>query len=255
MLNAFLLAVIATFLSSFLSLMTAALIVMQKHIRHRFSMELSSLAAGVLIATAALHLIPEALELELEPTQLGTMILLAIVIFFTLERFVLWMHHHHDVAGPKPSAWLVTIGDGLHNMLDGFAIASAFAADTRLGILTACAIAAHELPHEIADFIVLLRSGLSKKSAILLNLASAATAFIGVGLSFVLSSFLEKSEPMILAASAGMFLYIALSDIIPELHSHDHHAHKDEQGIPTLQMICFLLGIGLIALLSKLIPA
>lgn len=255
MFAAFFFALIATFIASFVSLAFAGLIVMQKQIRHRWSMELSSLAAGVLIATATLHLIPEALDLDLSPLQLGWMVLGAITVFFFLERFVLWIHHHHEVAGPKPSAWLVTIGDGLHNLLDGFAIASAFAADTRLGIITAFAIAAHELPHEIADFIILLRSGLSKKNAVLLNLASAATAFIGVVLSFVLSSTLEKSEPMILAASAGMFLYIALSDIIPELHSHDHHAHKDEHGKPTLQMLCFLIGIAFIALLSSLIPA
>jgi zinc and cadmium transporter len=255
MISVFFLAVIATALSSLVSLLFAGVLVMQKKISHRYSMELSALAAGVLLSTAALHLIPEALELELSSMSLGWIILIAITVFFFLERFVLWMDHHHELIGPKPSAWLVTIGDALHNLLDGFAIASAFAVDTRLGILTTLAIAAHELPHEIADFIVLLRSGLSKKNAILLNMASAATAFIGVGLSFFISGFIEQSEPMILAASAGMFLYIALSDIIPELHNHGHEEHDETEGKPTLQMICFLVGIAFIAVISKLIPA
>lgn len=252
--NAFFFALIATALASILSLALAGLVVMQKDIRHRFSLELSALSAGVLLATAMLHLIPEALELGLNPQELGWLVLGAIALFFFLERFVVWIHHHHEVAGPKPSAWLVTIGDGLHNLLDGFAIASAFAADTRLGLITAFAIAAHELPHEIADFIILLKSGLTQKSAILLNLASAATAFIGVILSFALSETLDKSEPKILAASAGMFLYIALSDIIPELHSHDHHAHKAERGTPFLQMTFFLFGIALMTIISLAFP-
>ncbi len=253
MLTSFFFALLATFLASTISLALSGLIVLQKKVRHRWSLELSALAAGVLIATATLHLIPEAIEHGLSGETLGWLILAAITLFFFLERFVVWMHHHHEISGPKPSAWLVTIGDGLHNFLDGFAIASAFSIDTRLGIITTIAIIAHEIPHEIADFIVLLRSGLSAKKALFLNLISAATAFIGVIFSFALSQSVEQSESSILAASAGMFLYIALSDLIPELHNHgeDHDHHNQKNNKSNTQAVFFLLGIVIVSLLGS----
>ncbi len=241
-----LLPLIATFFSSIVSLLAAGFVVMRGNLRHRFSMELSSLAAGVLLTTATLHLIPEALEEGLSVEMLGAGILGAIMVFFVLERLVIWVHHHHEVEGPHPSAWLVTLGDALHNLMDGFAIASAFQIDVKLGIFTALAIAAHELPHEIADFIVLLQSGLKQSRALALNLLSAGTAFVGVIVGTYFGETFEGFLPLTLAASGGMFLYIALSDIIPELHSHEH-------GKPWTQILFFFAGVGVVYLLNQLL--
>lgn len=236
-------ALLATLFSSFASLLLAGVFVLQKHIRHRFSLELSSLAAGVLLSTAILHLIPEALEEGLAEQAMAWSVLLAILVFFVLERLVLWFHHHHEVEGPRPSAWLITLGDGLHNFVDGLAIAAAFQVEFSLGVFTALAVAAHELPHEMADFIVLLRSGLTNQRALLLNLLSASTALLGVVLGWTLGGQFADVLPPILAASGGMFLYIALSDIIPELHSH-------EKARPWTQIVCFVTGIGITQLLG-----
>lgn len=215
-------AVIATLLSSIVSLLLASVIVFRDQLRHRYSLELSSLAAGVLLATATLHLLPESVEEGLSVENMGLAVLTSIVVFFLLERLVLWVHHHHEIEGPRPSAWLVTFGDGLHNLLDGFAIATSFLVDPMLGVFTTIAIAAHELPSEIADFVILLQSGLAPKKALAWNALSALMAFVGLFLGWFAAENFTETIPFVLAASGGMFLYIALSDIIPELHSHEN---------------------------------
>lgn len=205
-------------------------------------------AAGVMLTTAIMDLLPEVIELNHDQNQefSALPIFLGVIIFFFLERFVLWFHHHDDTHQAKPSAYMILIGDAIHNFIDGIAIAAAFMTDINLGIVTTIAIAAHEIPQELADFAVLLHSGLSKKKALLFNFLSGLTALIGSVLAIFLLSYLENILPILLGFTTGMFLYIALSDLIPELHQSFSRTSRWLQSVP------FIVGAGITILLIQL---
>ena len=169
--------------------------------------------------------------------------------FFVLEKAVLWYHHHQCHECAKPVAWLVTIGDTFHNALDGILIAGATLVDIRLGLITALTVAAHEIPQEVADFSILIAAGMKEKKAIWLNLLSAGASLVSAGLAYFFLSQTEQLVPYTLAFSAGMFLYIALSDLIPELHQHAIN-NKDK----IIQLLFLGLGIGTLVLLTHLLP-
>lgn len=230
---------IGTFLSSFVSLIGALLLARKNNWSQPFALHLTALSSGVLLTTALLHLAPEALhEAPTQTEGIFFAIFGGIVAFFLIERLVLWYHHHHGSHFANPSAWLITIGDSLHNFIDGVAIASAVMLNPALGLVTIIAIGAHEIPQEIADFAVMVNSGVSKKRAILLNVVSALAAFAGAIAMFFLQDLLSAYVPFIVAFSAGMFLYIALSDLIPELH-----IHTVKQKDKWTQLVWFFAGI------------
>jgi zinc and cadmium transporter len=216
---------------------------------------LLSFAAGVLLATSFLELLPEAMQLAEEPRGPLAAALLGMTAFFFLERFLHGRHadgdphprghHHHHADGPAPpSRTLVVIGDAVHNFIDGVVIAAAFLADTRLGVATTLAVATHEVPQEIADYAILVRGGLAPRRALLVNAASGLTALAGVAACFVFRDAIEPRLPWFLTATAGMFVYIAASDLIPELH-HPRYRGQWIYGAP------FLVGIALMAALSR----
>lgn len=215
---------------------------------------LLSFAAGVLLATAFLELLPEAMELSEDKRAPLAVALLGMTAFFFLERLLHGFHghdeahptghhHHHPTSQAVASRTLVLIGDGVHNFIDGVVIAAAFLADTSLGIATTVAVAAHEVPQEIADFAILVRSRLSPRRAVFLNFLSGLSALGGVAACFLLRDLVEPNLPYFLTATSGMFVYIAASDLIPELH-HPRYRGQWIYGAP------FLLGIALMALLS-----
>lgn len=207
---------------------------------------LVSFAAGVMLTAAVMDLLPEAIE-EAGDASAFPVVLAGIVAFFFLERFVLWFHHHHETHGERPSTILVLVGDGVHNFIDGVAISAAFLTDPLLGIVTTLAIAAHEVPQEFADFSVLLAGGMKPAKALLFNFLSGLTAVAGALLAYY---FLESVEGVIwvaLAFSSGMFLYIACSDLIPELHTTYAKTQKMSQTLS------FLFGIGVLLFSMKLI--
>ncbi|MSU75599.1 MAG: ZIP family metal transporter [Candidatus Magasanikbacteria bacterium] len=214
----------------------------------RVSAYLVSFAAGVMLATAFLDVLPEALEKagsNFHPVLLAT--LLGIIVFFFLERFVLWFHHHDDGHGSSPSVLLILVGDGVHNFIDGVAIAATFMTNPGLGIITTLAIAAHEIPQEIGDFSVLIHGGLSRSKALFYNFLSALTALIGAILGFFFLGKLENILPISLAFTAGMFIYIACSDLIPDLHQEFRREKRWIHSIP------FIFGIVLLwFLISRL---
>lgn len=245
----FWLAIILTLTSGLLSLAGAALLALKKNWPHAFALQLTAFSSGVLLATSLLHLAPEAIEEISNPTTAFKSILLSIIIFFILERLVLWYHHHHESHGPRPASVLVIVGDSLHNFLDGVLIAGATMVDSQLGILTAIAVATHELPQEIADFSILVASGMSRKKALFFNAVSALTAVLGAASVFALGSIVESHLPIIIAFSAGTFLYIALSDLIPELH---HHTKDSVQK--WVQLILLILGVLAVVGLEKVLP-
>lgn len=186
---------------------------------------LISIAAGALLGDAFIHLIPEAFAEIENSLTVSLLILGGFLTFFILEKLLNWHHVHADEplhaeehAQIHPVGHLVLISDGLHNLVDGVAIGAAFMVSLEVGIATTVAIILHEIPQEIGDFALLIHAGFSRTKALLLNLLSALFAFVGVGLAFLLGNVFHATTPLIAAFTAGMFVYIAGSDLIPELH-------------------------------------
>lgn len=199
-----------------------------------------SFAAGVMLSAALLDIIPEALEMG-DPHELLMYVLGGIILSFLMERFALFHHHHHDDTHHiKPSAYLVLVGDAFHNFIDGVAIATTFLVNPAVGVATTIAIAAHEIPQELADFSILVNSGLEKKKALLYNFLSALTALVGVIVGYYFIQQFEGITGPLLGFTGGIFLYISLADLIPELHN-DHRQQKSWH----LAFI-FLLGIAVL---------
>lgn len=176
-------------------------------------------AAGALLAAALLELLPEALAVS--PGSSATRwVLWGMVVFFLLEHFLHWFHHHHEHIDKKmrAPAPLIIIGDTLHNFLDGIAIGAAFLISVPAGIVTAIAVAAHEIPQEIGDFGILLRQGFRRKLVIIINLISALMSTVGAVITFWVGSHNALPIGALLGITAGMFIYIAASDLIPTIH-------------------------------------
>lgn len=205
-----------TLLGSIASLAGSLFLLYQKNLTENLSNQLISLAAGVLIAVAFLDLLPEASSLT-EPEFIFLPALVGFIIFFVLERFIRVFHHHHG-HGEKPSTYLVLIGDGIHNFVDGVAITVGFLTNNMVGMTTALGVAAHEIPQEIADMGILLANGLSKKKALFLNFLSALTALLGALTAYFFAGFIEQNLYLFLSLTAGFFIYISASDLIPSLH-------------------------------------
>jgi zinc and cadmium transporter len=218
-----------------------------------------SVSVGILLATAFLHSLPEAFTMTgASPQLLFATLLAGLLGFFLLEKIALLRHSHHhegdghdhhhghdaEVAGR--SGWMILVGDGLHNFVDGVLIAAAFMVDYQVGIFTAIAIIAHEIPQEIGDFIVLLNAGFSRARALFYNLICGLSAVLGGVLAYF---FLEKAQgamPYLLVIASSSFIYIAVSDLIPQMHRRPH-------WVESLRQIMLIgCGVGFVILLSLL---
>lgn len=200
---------------------------------------LVSFAAGSLLGDAFIHLLPEAgRELGLESSFFAP-VLAGMVFFFILEKFIHWRHCHVPTSEnhPHPLVFMNLIGDAFHNFIDGGLIAAAFISGTSLGLATALAVIFHEIPQEIGDFGVLVHAGLDRKTAIFLNFLSALWAVVGLILFFVFNSFFSSLSRLAIPFTAGGFIYIAGSDLIPELHKE---TNLKKSG---LQLIGIILGL------------
>ncbi len=204
-----------------------------------------SFAAGVLLSAAFLELLPEATAEE-ESTNPLIAALVAMVAFFFLERFLHGFHVHEGSRATAPS-YLILVGDGLHNLIDGVVIASAFIAGPELGVTATLAVVAHEIPQEIADYGILVRGGFSPKTALGLNFASGLTALLGAGATFALGNAVESHLAWFIAAAGGMFLYIAAADLLPEIQQEEAKG-RTRYGLP------FVVGLLVVGLLGTLIP-
>ncbi|MES2876592.1 MAG: ZIP family metal transporter [Patescibacteria group bacterium] len=200
-------------------------------------------AAGALLAAAFLDLLPEALE-QGDPSDVLRMTLLGLVIFFVLERSLSWFHHHHEDddahATGRRNTSLIVIGDTLHNFIDGLAIGAAFLVDPAVGLVTTAAVAAHEIPQELGDFGLLLAKGMARRKVLMVNLFSAVATLVGAVLVYGLGGQLGFSESVLLALTAGFFIYIAASDIIPTIHA------EPERRWANIQTIVLITGIVLV---------
>jgi zinc and cadmium transporter len=203
---------------------------------------LLSFAAGVLLATTFLELLPEAVARGSRDGNVFIATLVAMIAFFFLERVLHGFHVHED-SHAVPSRYLILVGDGVHNFIDGIAIAAAFAVGPELGLATTFAVTVHEVPQEIADFSILMSGGFQLRTALLLNFLSGLTAILGAILFWAFAGALEDHLAWFMTATAGMFIYIAGSDLIPQVHHH-----RTAPG--SLIYVPFLGGIALIAVLN-----
>jgi zinc and cadmium transporter len=179
---------------------------------------LVSYAVGALLGVSMLALLPTTME-QLPPTRVFPTLLCGIMIFFVLEKLVLWRHcHTHDCEVHESSVVPVLVGDAFHNFVDGAVIGAAVLTSIPLGISTAFAVAAHEIPQEVGDFAILLQAGYSRARALLLNAISAAASAAGTVAAFVAFDMLPSVLPYFLALAAASFLYVAMADLIPGLH-------------------------------------
>ncbi len=217
-----------------------------RKILDNFIMELTSFAAGVMITVSILDLLPESI-LGADVETASILLLIGVLFLFFLERTSIWFHHHHEPHGHGPNMVGVWLGDTLHNLIDGVAIGAAFLIEPAFGKATAIAVAAHELPQEMADFTLYVKAGFSRSKTISLNLLSSLTTVVGGIGVYLLGDFLSGVEPYILAFTAGMFLYIALADLIPELH------HTTKKRDTVRQLISFIGGIFVAYLSIKLL--
>jgi zinc and cadmium transporter len=234
-------------LGSIGGLLTAsAFLLLGDEIRVRLVPWLISYAVGTLLGVALLALLPEALE-TLKPTAaLGTL-LGGVLAFFLLEKLVLWRHCHdaHECeVHTSSAASLVIVGDAFHTFVDGAVIAAAVVTSIPLGITTALAVAAHEIPQEVGDVAILLRAGYSRGKAFTVNILAAIGGVLGALAMLFASQTLPHALPFVLSFAAGSFLYVAMSDLIPDLH------RGGLQGGPAKQLLLIGAGILTIVLLE-----
>jgi len=188
-----------------------------------------------MLGGAFLHILPESLSLG---ENLFVYVILGIVLFFLLEKFLYWRHCHDGICEVHPFTYLNLIGDGIHNFIDGIIIAASFMSSMELGVTTTAAVALHEIPQELGDFSVLIYGGMTSKKALFYNFLSALTAVAGALFVYFFFSFASFGK-YVLPFAAGGFIYIASSDLIPELHK----ARKLSDSVA--QFLLFLFGIAL----------
>lgn len=233
-------------LGSLGGLLTAStFLLLGDHLRIKLVPWLISYAVGTLLGVALLALLPEALEHIPPAPALGTL-LVGVLSFFLLEKFVLWRHCHDTdecAVHTSSAASLVIVGDSFHTFVDGAVIAAAVLTSVPLGITTALAVAAHEIPQEVGDVAILLRAGFSRMRAFMLNLASSAGGILGAVGMLLASDYIPNLLPYVLSFAAGNFLYIAMSDLIPDLH------RGGMQGGPIRQLLLIVAGVVTITLL------
>ncbi len=241
-------------LGGLLSVLAAALfLVLPEAVRQRALPHLVSFAIGALLGASFLALLPHALESSLvdDAHTVTLTVLLGLLGFFLLEKMVLWRHCHTHACevhapleshpGHAPAAGhLVVLGDAFHNFIDGVLIAAAFMTDIHLGVVTALAVAAHEIPQEVGDFAILLHSGFSRRKALFFNVLSSMTTVLGALLAYLSLALVEAWLPYVLAIAASSFIYVAVADLIPTLHQ------RAELRASAQQILLIVLGVMVI---------
>lgn len=215
----FLSILIAALAESAVSFSGALAVIASQALSQRLAHWVLGFAIGALLGVTFFDILPEAVE------AIGTdaafrFVVLGIVAFFVLEKFVLWYHYHRQTYDVHGYTYLVLVGDAVHNFIDGVALALAFLVSLPLGVATTIAVLLHEVPQEVADFGLLLRGGFSRTRALVVNFFVSLTTLIGALLAYAFGSRLEAWLPYALAVIAGNFLYLALSDLLPETHEH-----------------------------------
>ncbi len=244
--SVYLLIIAASLLTSLLSLVGVTVILFSRNRLSRLVMFLVSLSAGTLLGDSFIHLLPEAVEEAARSESVWFGVIAGIMIFFILEKIVHWRHCHLQPGKehPHPIGAMNLVGDGLHNLIDGLLIGGSFLASVPLGIVTTIAVIAHEIPQELGDFGTLIHAGYKPKKALWLNLFSGLASVVGAVIAIIIGSQAEGFIEWIIPITAGGFIYIATSDLIPELK-------KESRISQTLrQLLGIGLGLGLMVILK-----
>lgn len=225
------------------SLAGGVLLLSREGVARKLAKYATPFAAGALLAAVFLDLLKEGMEAT-ESDNVLISALVGIVLFYFAERFLHWFHHHHQhQEHADPARSLIVIGDTVHNALDGVAIAAAFLVSVPTGIVTTIAVAAHEIPQEIGDFGLLLHKGMNRRKVLMVNAVSALATTLFAVLTFALGSDERLPVGVLLGLSAGFLLYIAMSDVIPELHES-----TDSRRLVSLQSLLLVLGVIVVGL-------
>lgn len=235
-------SIISVVIVSLLSFIGIVFLAFKTNFLQRIVFILVSFAVGAMFGSAFFHLIPEVFEHSHNYKSVSVIIILGILSFFVLEKFLHW-HHNHNVTDEdekvKPLGVISLAADSFHNFIDGILIGSAYLVDPTVGIATTFAVIVHEIPQEIGDFGVLIHSGFKVRKALLYNFLSACTSIIGAIIAIVLGYNIEGVENFIIAFAIGGFIYLAGSDLIPELHK------KNSVKSSVIQLIAILFGLGM----------
>jgi zinc and cadmium transporter len=238
--------VLATLAGGILSVLAAAVISLV--LLERWLPRMVSFAVGAMLAAAFLDLLPESIEAGLDVHQAGAVVLAGLVLFFIIEKLALWRHEHVALSGAatvKASGPMILVGDAVHNFVDGVLIAAAFLQSTEVGLAVTLAVIAHEIPQEIGDFMVLMHAGYSKRRALLLNALCGLASLVGGLLGYLLLQQLSALIPYALALSAASFIYIAVADLIPDLHqAHRARTAPAQVALMAAGIAVLVLGHG-----------
>lgn len=226
---------------SIISLLGAFLFSLRYEKIRKFIIYFVSLAAGALLGDVFIHLIPESFEKSDSTALISLSIIGGMLLFFILEKYIRWRHCHlpETEVHIHPVVSMNVVGDGVHNIIDGMVIAATYLVSIPVGVATTIAVLLHEIPQEIGDFAVLLHGGLSIKKALIFNFLTAILSFLGAIISLVLGPYVQGYAQSLLPIMAGGFLYIAGSDLIPELHNHENKS----SSVSVAQLIFMILGI------------
>jgi zinc and cadmium transporter len=233
---------------SLISFVGVIFIGLKESLLRRIVMVLVGFASGTLLGGAFFDLLPEAVNMINPPITIFYFVILGIIVLFSIEKFLYWRHCHEEECQVHTFAYINLVGDGVHNFIDGMIIAATFVFSFELGFITTLAVISHEIPQEIGDFGVLIYGGLSKGKALTYNFISALTAILGAIVTYYVV-FLRSNYALLVPFAAGGFIYIAATDLMPELHKKSH------AGESIIQLLSILFGLGLMAYLTSLINA
>lgn len=228
--------IIATFLISLCVWVAVIFLYFKKDLLKKITIFLIALSAGALMGGAFLHLLPEAVEL-IEGDTPYIFILISFVLFFLVEKVLHWRHCHDGDCKIHTFGYMNLFGDSIHNFIDGLIIASTFLIDYKLGFITTLAIALHEIPQEIGDFGVLIHAGFEKKKALIINYLISLSIILGGIAGYFINSSIDGIISYLLPFAAGGFLYIAATDLVPEIRKHENIKRS------IISILIFIFGV------------
>jgi zinc and cadmium transporter len=235
----YLYAFIGVIIVSLVSLVGVFSLSLNENILKKYINFFISLAIGALLGDAFIHIIPEAFESNLGVNLSSILVITGILLFFVIEKFIHWHHHGEDKEENHihPVGKLVLFTDGFHNLIDGAIIGASFMISIPVGIATTIAVILHEIPQEIGDFAVLIHAGYSKKKALFLNLISGLASVLGLIIVIIFGNIIESAALWFIPIAAGGFIYIAVADLIPELHKTKNIKHS------LVQIAIIMIGV------------